>query len=813
MLDQALRLYRRYLVRHRTLRLAGPRDLSDGTQPPLARLDALTLEAGSVTALLQASNGRVGLAVDGRERVAQGGDGSVALTLPHGTGPIQLWAETAERRAELCLRPVSAWRLAASAAWLTPGFATAAARTIPDVMRWFRHKDVASRMAVRDRLGLGPLELGAALPADLAEALNAGATNGVARHGGASIVVPIYGGGDLLAECLDRVLNHTTPPFRLILVDDASPPPGVKETLIRIADRAPDGATVRILTNPDNLGFVGTANRGIAEARIDAPGDPVVLLNSDALVPDGWLDRLLAPLDDDVASVTPMSNDAELVSVPTICAPSTLNPGEGDEIDAIVADLPPDWGHVPAPTGVGFCMALSPRFLDAIGSFDPAFGRGYGEEVDWCQKAIQRGGRHLCLPNLFVEHRGGASFGSETKRAAIAANGEIIRGRYPRFDQDVQDFIATDPLIGPRLIHGLAFAATRAGGQDVPIYIAHDMGGGAEADMLRRIEADVARLGSAIVLRLGGVIPWQIELWTESGLARGTTSDWEAVEVLLRRLPNRKVIYNCAVGAEAADRLPDRLLSLEAKVEVLVHDYFVVSPSYTLLDSDDVFRGVPDNGHSDPAHEWRGRGGQTMSLAKWRETWGRLLGTAERIEVFSESSRAIVSAAYPALAEKIALRPHALLETPDVVRPPNAGPLVIGVLGNINAQKGGRQIASLARYLKPRGGRVVVLGRVDPALRMPRALKIHGTYDRSEIAQLARRYGINCWFIPSIWPETFSFTTHECLATGRPVMCFDLGAQADAVNRGGGATIALTDGQFSAAEIEATAKRLIERAE
>ena len=32
-----------------------------------------------------------------------------------------------------------------------------------------------------------------------------------------------------------------------------------------------------------------------------------------------------------------------------------------------------------------------------------------------------------------------------------------------------------------------------------------------------------------------------------------------------------------------------------------------------------------------------------------------------------------------------------------------------------------------------------------------------------------------------IWPETFSYTTHEAIATGLPVWSFDLGAQADAI--------------------------------
>jgi Glycosyltransferase len=42
-------------------------------------------------------------------------------------------------------------------------------------------------------------------------------------------------------------------------------------------------------------------------------------------------------------------------------------------------------------------------------------------------------------------------------------------------------------------------------------------------------------------------------------------------------------------------------------------------------------------------------------------------------------------------------------------------------------------------------------------------------------------HGITAWLMPSVWPETFSFTTREMLATGLPVMAFDLGAQGEAV--------------------------------
>ncbi len=68
------------------------------------------------------------------------------------------------------------------------------------------------------------------------------------------------------------------------------------------------------------------------------------------------------------------------------------------------------------------------------------------------------------------------------------------------------------------------------------------------------------------------------------------------------------------------------------------------------------------------------------------------------------------------------------------------------------------------------------------------------------------RYGITDWLIPSIWPETFSFATHEALDTGLPVWCFDLGAQSEAVRAslatgGQGGVVALDAGMASAKKL------------
>ena len=65
-------------------------------------------------------------------------------------------------------------------------------------------------------------------------------------------------------------------------------------------------------------------------------------------------------------------------------------------------------------TGVGFCMYTTRQALDLCGLLDEeTFGRGYGEEVDFCLRATRLGLRHLVEDSTFVYHRGGGSFGDE----------------------------------------------------------------------------------------------------------------------------------------------------------------------------------------------------------------------------------------------------------------------------------------------------------------------------------------------------------------------------------------------------------------
>ncbi|WP_299417647.1 glycosyltransferase [uncultured Sulfitobacter sp.] len=670
---------------------------------------------------------------------------------------------------------------------------------LPEIWRWKREGDLGAREVVKERLGLVPASTSAEMLGGALEPFTAALPR---PHKTVTIVLPVYNAYDVLTECLARVAAHTDLDWHMIVVEDRSTDDRVWPMLQDWAGQ--QGSRVTLLRNDENLGFIGGVNRGLGEAaKRDAP---VVLLNSDALVPAGWASRLLAPFaQGDVASVTPMSNDAEIFTVPVICQRHDLTGGMADVLDAAAQTLNLVEGLVDAPTGVGFCMALSPEYLRRLPRLDTIFGKGYGEETDWCQKARALGGRHVCTPHLFVEHRGGESFGSAAKQALLERNGAEISRRYPTYDAQVQEFIRTDPLNTARLALGLVWAATEAAAQsqgEVPVYVAHAMGGGAEKYLQDRIARDIGAVrggvetgGSAVVLRVGQGHTWKLELHTRLGSAQGRTNDVTLIKRLLAYLPRMRLIYSCGVGARDAVALPQVLMEIAQggnheqgvahPVEVLFHDFFPVSPSYTLLGRGGVYHGVPVAGGplaDDPAHTYVRPGLPDATLADWQGAWGPLVSAAERCVVFSDDSRRIVQEAYPQTATTLVTEPHPLLADVPRIEPVRDGTPVIGVLGNIGYQKGAAVLQKLSRDLARTGAaRLVVIGHLDPAWPLAAPAQVHGSYELRDLAGLVARYRITGWLIPSIWPETFSFTTHEALATGMPVLSFDLGAQGDAV--------------------------------
>jgi GT2 family glycosyltransferase/2-polyprenyl-3-methyl-5-hydroxy-6-metoxy-1,4-benzoquinol methylase len=255
------------------------------------------------------------------------------------------------------------------------------------------------------------------------------------------IVVPVYGNLKLVQRCVRSVLATTgTGSWHMTLIDDASPDPQVRAWLHDFARNHPG---VTVLENARNLGFVQTVNLGM---RLGGRRD-VVLLNSDTEVANDWLDRLRATAlgQQSVGTVTPFSNNATICSYPQFCVDNPLPPGQDTAgMDRLCAGS--NRGRsVEIPTAVGFCMYIRRACLDQVGEFDAAnFGKGYGEENDFCLRATALGWRHLHALDVFVYHEGGASF--KESRAALQANAlAAIRRLHPGYEELIREFVQKDP--------------------------------------------------------------------------------------------------------------------------------------------------------------------------------------------------------------------------------------------------------------------------------------------------------------------------------------------------------------------------------
>ena len=254
-------------------------------------------------------------------------------------------------------------------------------------------------------------------------------------------MVPVYNGADVLPGCLESLARTLPAGADVELVDDASP----DERIVPLLESHASRAGWRVVRQSRNLGFVGTVNA--AFARHD--GD-VVLLNSDTVVTRGWLDAIArcAASDARIATVTPFSNNAEICSIPEFCR-ANPSPSDPDRVAAACAAAgEPEYPEL--PTAVGFCMWVSRAALDQLGDFDAAtFGRGYGEENDFCLRAAAHGRRNVLCDDAYVVHVGGQSFAA-TGHAPGGENLARLVARYPRYNALIADFIARDPLAARR---------------------------------------------------------------------------------------------------------------------------------------------------------------------------------------------------------------------------------------------------------------------------------------------------------------------------------------------------------------------------
>lgn len=618
------------------------------------------------------------------------------------------------------------------------------------------------------------------------------------------IIIPVYNGYDYL-DTLFASLRRTEMPYRLLIVNDCSPDERVLPYLKDYVNGHPEAV---LLNNEKNVGFVRSVNRALKRAE-----HHVVLLNTDVEVPAYWLERLMLPIicDKKVATTTPFTNSGTICSFPKFCENNDLFENMPLwMIDQAFAQIVPSYPVM--PTGVGFCMGMNLNVIKKIGFLDAkTFGKGYGEENDWCRRAADAGYHNVQADNLFVYHKHGGSFLSEEKKALLEKNSQALLAKHPDYNQVVSSYCCKDPMSKTRRLAMLKLLNLNIDAKAI-VACDHNLGGGATAYLETKRKEALQSGCRFIIVRFTGMylVEYSYRQYQIQFVSENLKDVWAVIgrvdEIWINELVTVPKLY------ELMEELLRRKEMNGAKMRMLFHDYYAICPAINLVDENGAYCGAAGAGR---CNECLARHEQNAyleyeSAEKWRANWERFLKGCEEVRVFSGASQKLLEKVYPTL-DNIRLvphKPHTMLPLHKTAK--TGKTLNIGFVGAMDYKKGLQVVQRLAAEIKKQKCdiRLCLIGYTGDEGEN-KIFKETGKYRREQLPRLVLENDIDLFFIPAVWPETFSYTTSEIMAMNMPLAVFDIGAPAERVkDYARGAVLPLG---ASPAEILESLKALAER--
>jgi GT2 family glycosyltransferase len=223
----------------------------------------------------------------------------------------------------------------------------------------------------------------------------------------ATIVIIAHTVRPELELCLGSIRDHAAEPVEVILIDNGSTD-GTAEWVRR------EHPEVELIRLERNYGY-SARNRGLERAA----GRYTMFLDSDAELTENALPTLVRALDEHPswALVAPrlVNSDGSLQlssrrfpprSLPLLRRPPLERFFEDSRI--VRRHLMADEDHGvtrPVLYAISACHLFRTELRDRIGGLDEAFGRGGGEDVDWCIRIWDAGFEVVYVPDAVVVHR------------------------------------------------------------------------------------------------------------------------------------------------------------------------------------------------------------------------------------------------------------------------------------------------------------------------------------------------------------------------------------------------------------------------
>lgn len=321
------------------------------------------------------------------------------------------------------------------------------------------------------------------------------------------------------------------------------------------------------------------------------------------------------------------------------------------------------------------------------------------------------------------------------------------------------------------------------------VWFDHTLGGGTDVYARRQIE-EIRKLNLVVRIQcIPKLNQYIISLIDSNSIEFYSASSLEEMEVVLSLMDFQKLVVNNLVGHANVLGILLMIKSLVGKkkfsVRFNLHDFYSVCPNFNLLYKGQRFCRLDFSG-CEECFSFVSNEKCNLKLpifvngaVSWRDSWLIFFEeVCDQIFVFSDSSKEIFLKTYPSLESKIKVFPHSVPSLRSVKIEKHEG-LNIAFLGAITSEaKGYTVVKNLILSNLSDRIKFFVVGEFPESLK---GLKILGRYKLERLPGLIEEEKIDLIIIPSICPETFSYTTSEAIQLGIPVACFDLGAQAEKV--------------------------------
>jgi len=232
-----------------------------------------------------------------------------------------------------------------------------------------------------------------------------------------SIVIPTHNTRDLVCRCLASIRKHTGNNVEVIVVDDAS----IDGSAANISRDFPEA---HIIENNERMGFSGASNRGLALAR----GEYLLLLNSDTMLLEGGTDTLIRHFEENPSTgilgaqllypdLRPQWSAGDF---PTLTWLFALSSGLGSLKSELLRTgvrmslqkeetRKVDWV-------CGAAIAIRKKVWEEVGKLNETYSV-YGQDLDYCRRAMDKGWERILLGAFRVIHEHGATISNHQAAA------------------------------------------------------------------------------------------------------------------------------------------------------------------------------------------------------------------------------------------------------------------------------------------------------------------------------------------------------------------------------------------------------------